>query len=183
MSADPAFPAFSRPVVVESLSSGSNKRTLEANEAERAALARRFDLQRLERLEATVTLKPINRRALIRLSGHLSAEVVQSCVVTLEPVASRIDEDFTLSFSHEINEADADVELSLEEDDPPDPIENGVIDLGEVVAEQLALAIDPFPRKPGAEFIPPQEENAATPDTKPTKSPFEALVRLVPKEK
>ncbi|MBF0129992.1 MAG: DUF177 domain-containing protein [Alphaproteobacteria bacterium] len=182
-----AASGFSRPVAVETLVSGVLRLEVEADEAERAQLARRFDLLRLDRLTAEVKLKPIHRGDLIRVSGRLVAEVVQACGITLEPVTSRIEEPFELTFGHEVEpEPGHEVVLSLDEEDPPDPIENGMIDVGAVVAEQLALAIDPFPRKPGAEFVPPGEVAA---DVVRTHSPFEALApfetqgRTVPKEK
>ena len=179
-----SLPEFSRPVVVESLGSGMTRLTIVANESERAALAHRFDLQSLDRLEAKVTLKPINRGALIQVSGQLHADVLQSCVVTLEPVASRIDETFDLTYGFQTDIDAEEVELTLDlsgdEDDPPEPIEGGVIDIGEAVAEQLALAIEPFPRKQGAVFIPPQEPE---PVDAAIKSPFETLVRFTKKEK
>ncbi len=86
---------------------------------------------------------------MIRLQGHLSADVVQSCVVTLGPVPAHLEVDFEMSFSASaVEPAVADLDPLAEEG--PEPIPEGVIDLGEAVAQQLAIALDPYPRAPGA---------------------------------
>ncbi len=89
---------------------------------------------------------------LIRLSAELDAEVMQACVVTLEPVASRVEEEFSLLYGgvEETREVVLDAEAEIVE-----PLEDGVIDIGEAVAQQLSLALDPFPRAPEALALPP----------------------------
>jgi uncharacterized metal-binding protein YceD (DUF177 family) len=118
---------------------------------ERAALAARFALESLDRLEAEVKLEHLPG-GLIRLAASLSAEVVQSCVVTLEPVASAVAEDFTLLFGPP-EEAAREVILDGEEE-TVEPLDGERIDIGEVVAQQLSLALDPFPRAAGAALDP-----------------------------
>ncbi|HLJ63478.1 MAG TPA: DUF177 domain-containing protein [Stellaceae bacterium] len=137
-------PEFSRPLDTVRLGPEDWVRDLAASPAEREALARRFGLLALPRLEARVTL---HRRAdgAVRLSAALRAEVVQECVVSLKPVANRIEESFVLIFAEEEEGRD----LLIDEDaDPIDSLGNGVIDLGEAVAQQLSLALDPYPRSP-----------------------------------
>ena len=86
---------------------------------------------------------------MIRLQGRLTADVVQSCVVTLGPVPAHLDVDFEMGFSASaVEPAVADLDPLAEEG--PEPIPKGVIDLGEAVAQQLAIALDPYPRAPGA---------------------------------
>ncbi len=139
----------------------SGRRALaEQTPQERAALARRFRLVGFDLLRATVKIEPVDGtdgkggEGLLRLSGHLSAEVSQACVVTLEPVASRIEEDFTLLYSLEPGPTPAplgaEVVVDPEAEEPPEPLGPGGLDLGEVVAQQLAVALDPYPRAPGA---------------------------------
>ncbi|MEO5373470.1 MAG: DUF177 domain-containing protein [Alphaproteobacteria bacterium] len=141
-------PEFSRPVVVESLRGGPSVMDIEATAEERAALARRFGLLTLDHLSATVEVTPVRGGTLVEVTGRLTAELAQSCVVTLEPVPSRIDERFAVSFGE--GDDDVMVDFSLDDGDPPEPIVDGTIDIGEAVAQHLAVAIDPFPRRPGA---------------------------------
>jgi uncharacterized metal-binding protein YceD (DUF177 family) len=157
---------FARPVDVANLAPGVTHRTIAATAAERAALARRFSLLALDRLEAAVRLEPL-AGGLIRLTAELSADVVQACVVTLEPVASRIEEAFTLLYGAAA--AAGEVTLSGEAE-LVEPLAGGTLDVGEAVAQQLSLAIDPFPRAPGVE--PP----APAPETMPN-SPFAGLAK------
>ncbi len=157
---------FSRPVAVDRLPPGETVHEISATAEERAALAQRFSLLALDRFEARVRLARLGG-GLIRLEAELSADVVQECVVTLAPVASRVEDRFTLLFGEAQDEA-AEVTLSGEAE-LVEPLAGGVIDIGEAVAQQLSLAIDPFPRAPGVEE-PPQADAGAKPD-----SPFAAL--------
>ena len=142
--------ALSRPLAVADLAETAFD--VEADAEEREALARHLGLVSLERLEAGLLISPED--GMIGVRGTLLAELTQSCVVTLEPVKTRIDASIQRLYGPDYTEGalDEDVELTLELDDPPDPITDGVIDLGIAVAEQLALEIDPFPKAPGANF-------------------------------
>ena len=152
-------PEFSRPV---RLGPEARKISLEANETEREALARRFDILGIGALSATLRLQP-EPGGSVRARGTLRAQVEQACVVTLEPVLQRIEAPLDLRILEE-GEAPGD-------DDPesPDEIEShgGLVDLGEAVAEQLSLALDPYPRAEGAELPPidapesPEEDEPA----------------------
>lgn len=138
-------PEFSRRFTLDSIGSTPRSVSIEASSDECAAVAARFDLVALRALHATVTL---TASALgIEAGGRLTADVVQSCVVTGEPVAARIDEGFTLRFvdpeilvggSEEIELSDDDCDLIAMEGD--------AVDLGEAVAQTLGLALDTFPR-------------------------------------
>ena len=140
-------PEFSRPVEVEALGAEGAAFEIEANPEERGALARRFGLLGLDRLRAEVTVAPVSRR-LFRVNGRLEAEVVQSCVVTLEPVAGVVRESFSALFGEAGPGAAA--LLPEAEEEVPEPIELGRIDIGEVAAQHLSLGLDPYPRRPGA---------------------------------
>ncbi|MBI2236702.1 MAG: DUF177 domain-containing protein [Magnetospirillum sp.] len=170
---------FSRPVRVERLGAAGSDFEIEANEAERRALAERLDLVELSSLSARLRLKLLSG-GLVRLSGRLSAEVVQSCVVTLQPVAASLDVAVELTYGPDDADGDGEVELTFEGDDPPDAIVDGTIDMGEAVAEQLALELNPFPRAPGAVFEAPAE----APDTAAERrNPFAALAGLREKKR
>lgn len=119
-------------------------------------IARSLDLLALDSLDAVLTVTPA--REGWRLTGRITAEVVQACGITLEPLPVSIDRDFVIDLVDRLpdGESDREIEVSVD-DDAPDLIENGKIDLGQYVVEQLVLSLDPFPRKPGAEFVQPPE--------------------------
>lgn len=168
-------PEFSRPIRIDQLPSKLSRHRLEADEAERTALAERFDLVALDSLTAEIEINPPTRRGLVRLQGRLKASVVQTCVVTLAPVPALVEAPFSLTFGPAVEEESDEIDLTWGGEDPPDPIEDGKIDLGEVVAEHLALALDPFPRAPGATFDPlPEADEVPAPKA----SPFSALAAL-----
>lgn len=147
-------------------------RELEADEAARGRIAKALDLEALDRLEAVVELKPAGKGW--RLDGKLSASVVQACGVTLEPLPA----DLTSEFQVDLIEAayapapPTGPDAEIVDPDGPDVIEDGGVDLAVYVVEHLFLALDPYPRKPGAVFEPPAAE--AEP------SPFDVLKSLKP---
>jgi uncharacterized metal-binding protein YceD (DUF177 family) len=146
---------FSRPVAADAIGPQRQVREISADAEERRQLARRFGLLSLDRLEATVELR---RHAgdVIRLTGRLAADVVQSCVVSLAPVPAHIEADFETSYSAAAAES-PEVDLDPLGEDAPEPLVGGGIDLGEAVAQQLAVALDPYPRAPGVVWNPPDE--------------------------
>jgi hypothetical protein len=174
-------PEFSRRIAVGLIGPQEQEHRLQASGEERQALARRFGLVELVSLEAAVRLSRPSPGGLIRLEAELRAEVVQSCVVTLEPLTSRLQDRIVLHFGlagGPAGEEAGEVELSIEEDDPPEPIVDGEIDMGEAVVQGLALALDPYPRKPGAEA----EDLGAERPAADGSGPFAALARLRKKE-
>jgi uncharacterized metal-binding protein YceD (DUF177 family) len=168
---------FSRPLPLERLSSGAIEIEVSADARERAALARRFDLVALDRLSAV--LRVSRDKGPIRVEGHLDADVTQTCVVSLEPVRSELHEDFVQLYTPDPAPAPSHV-VAVEpgEDETPEPLGPEGLDLGDAVAQQLALALDPYPRAPGA--APPQD--LAEPESEaPATGPFEALRTLKPR--
>ncbi len=150
MSAAPRVdPEFSRPEALGGLGTERLRRQIAADAEECRALARRFGLRRLGRLEGRLWLERAGQ-GLVRLSGEFGADVVQDCVVTLEPVATAIEERFTLFFSEQPRGVAEDVDVPLDDEKWPEPVLDGAIDLGEALAQQLAVALDPYPRAPGA---------------------------------
>lgn len=124
-------------------------RDFRADDAEREAIAQRLGLLGLERFEASVTLSKDGQK--VDAKGQVRAKVTQACVATGEPVHSTIDEPFTLRFLPE-PDVDADEEIELGEDEMDVIFHDGAtIALGDALADTLALALDPYPRAPGAE--------------------------------
>lgn len=124
-----------------------------ADADERAALVRRFGVRAIDSLCATLRLDLVSGGAVVRIRGDLAADVVQGCVVTLEPVAAHIEQSFERRFALG-GDAGATVEVTPEDDDEPEPFDGDEIDVGELVAEQLGVNLDPYPRRPGVLFSP-----------------------------
>ncbi len=151
MPPEPSPPEFSRPLPLGLVGPEGRREVLEADEAELGALARRFGIPAVDRLRAELRLSQEADGA-VRAEGRLTADVVQTCVVTLEPVWQRVDQEVALRL----------LPSGREPRDAPDQADeiatrDGVADLGEAMAEQLALALDPYPRAPGA--VLPAEAN------------------------
>jgi uncharacterized metal-binding protein YceD (DUF177 family) len=168
---------FSRPIAVDQIGPQETGREIVANATERARLAERFDLLALDRLTASLSLKR-GGGGVIEVHGHFEAEVVQACVVTLEPVRSRLSEKFTMAFGSS-RAAGGAVVIGLEDEDPPEELIEGRIDLGETVAQQLAVALDPYPHAPGAGEKPAASDEGESGVEKKA-SPFAALAQLRP---
>jgi len=156
-------PELHRPVALDRIGSQGTALTVDAAPGELPAIAARLRLVALASLHCAFKLRRIGA-ATIEAEGALRARVTEICVVTLDPFEHDIQETFTVHF----------VPAGSEDDDPdPEaidqiPFDGGSVDIGEAAVEQLALALDPYPRRPGA-VLPP--ELAAEPD-----GPFAALL-------
>lgn len=181
MSSDVNF-EFSRPVAVDRLGSKETRIDVSASPEECAALAKRYAIVAVESLTARLRLRRLPGSDLIRLKGEVSASVIQSCVVTLDPVPQQVDETFEMLFGAIAESSDMDILVQYDEEDPPDPILHGIIDIGEAVAEHLALGLDPFPRRPDAEFQPLLVEDEV-PDEPSAPNPFATLAALKQKNR
>lgn len=169
-------PEFSRPIQIDNLSVAERSFEIEASEAERQALAERYKILSVDRLTATVRMKVLPGGAMVRVKASFQALVHQACVISLDPVAEELAEEFELTYGPEEDEDSEEIVVDLEMLDPPEPIIGNAIDIGEAVAEHVALALEPFPRAPGAEFetIVVEEPEEQAPKT----SPFAALAAL-----
>lgn len=172
-------PEFSRRVVVEVIPAEGDTRKIVAEPEERDALARRFGLLAFGELSASLRLQPLGH-GLVRVEGRLTAVVEQRCVVTSEPTARRIDESFALVYGPTgAGAATHEVVVTADEEAPPEPIEDGAIDLGEAVAQHLALALDDFPRAPNASLDSLRAEPGGLGRLpNPPSGPFAALLTL-----
>jgi uncharacterized metal-binding protein YceD (DUF177 family) len=172
-------PEFSRPIALDRIGLKEKSYQISADARECAALAKRLGIPAVGSFDATIRLRLTGGGGLVRLSGRIKAALTQICVVTLEPIPTAVEEDFTRVYSVEAGDEMAEVVVEMDEDDVPDPIENGQIDIGEAAAEHLALAMDPFPRAADAAFAAP-DEPVEEPEVKP--SPFAGLAALRKKE-
>lgn len=170
---DPAS-EFSRPLRVADLSGTAEKVSANATKSEREALARRFKVREVSRLGYMADVKPYEDGW--RVTGVARAELVQGCVVTLEDLPQVVEESFSRVFLPDAPDPDlADIDPS-EDEDPPEPLGRS-LDPAEMAAEAVALAIDPYPRKPGARFEGETAAEAAEGGA-PTTRPFAALAAL-----
>ena len=168
--------AWHVPVAVEQIAEAGQHFDLAADATVRAAIAKVVGLRDLPRLEAHFDVG--RRGASVHVAGLVTATVGQNCVVTLEPLTNEVDEEVDLRFvpqqaparqptTDDGTESDArDVKW-----DDPEPLIDGVVDLGALAIEFLILGLDPYPRKAGAVFEPPAERE-------PEEGPFAALAKL-----
>lgn len=172
MSAEAAqAPEFSRPVALAEIEDAPLTRHVEADEAERAALAVRFGVVAVRRLEAEITASGNGDEA--RASGVVRAHLERRCVATLELLDETIDERFSVWFKRGPVTAAPDAEIEIDENSP-EPLEGDVLDLGEIAAQQMALAMDAYPRRADAALV----EDFGGADAKRRQSPFAALEAL-----
>jgi uncharacterized metal-binding protein YceD (DUF177 family) len=135
--------------------------TVTASKAERESIAAFLGLLELRSLTADLTLSR-SKSGRIGIGGTLHADLVQSCVVTLAPVVQTVDEEVDRSFvpdwSDQPPSDGGQVDIAVDEEEPPDTYSKSGIDVGSIVLEQLILGIDPYPRAPGAELPKSAEE-------------------------
>lgn len=169
---------FSRPLQAAAVPPEGLDVILQPNAEECAALARENDLRALTAIEARLR---VTRRGAdgLEVSGRLLAKVRQTCVVTLEDFDVEVDEPVHLCFApppgsdksasaeprravkkserwkEPVEDEPAPARIVDLEEDAPDPLIGGAIDLGAIVSEFLTLGLDPYPRKPGARFTEP----------------------------
>jgi uncharacterized metal-binding protein YceD (DUF177 family) len=155
------------PVAIHDIPEAGRRFDLVAEEAIRGDLAAASGLRTLPRLQAIFDVERHGRDGL-RVAGVVSATVGQTCVITLEPIEHEIEESVDLVFVPRRGEETL---HSAESHDAPEPLIDGTVDLGALATEFLVLAVDPYPRKPGAIFeAPPAADERA--------GPFAALAAL-----
>lgn len=154
-----------------------------ATDGERAALAKRFGFLDLPVFSARVT---VDRRigGQVVVEGRMRGKIVQACILTLEPVTQDLDEVFKLVFQEDLAE-DRDPEsgeaLVSALSDAPEPLPGPHLDVGEIVAEQLSLAADPYPRRPGVKLedvLPKARGGQKAVKIEPRRHPFAGLAAL-----
>lgn len=172
------------PIIVAQIPDTGLHREIEASAAERKVMAEVAGVREVLSANASFDVVPKSGGRL-HVTGHVHARVGQTCVVTLDPIENEIEEEVDLTFAPEaearrlsdlIEEGQDDKEPP-EVIDPPEAITNGIIDLGRLATDALFLAIDPYPRKPGAVF----EAEVVALD--PEDHPFAALKALQDKKK
>ena len=161
------------PVAADDVAETGQHFELVADQSVRAAVARVAGLRDLPRLEAKFDVTRLPTGGL-QVAGLVAATVGQNCVVTLEPLTNEVEEMVDLLFVPRPARArgDGETEPSEAKWNDPEPLIDGVIDLGALATEFLILGLDPYPRKPGAAFEPPR-------DREPEDGPFASLAKLM----
>lgn len=172
-------PEFSRPIDLRAIP--RHVVELSASEEERAALARRFDIVSIGSLAATATIDELASG--VEVAGRIEAALVQACAISGEDFPVRVASDYRLRFvpeaEYEAALADAGEEIELSSDDLDTIAYSGsTIDLGEAIAQTLALEIDPYAEGPGADAA-RAEYGLSTPEAS---GPFAALQALKGKQ-
>ncbi len=155
------------PIIIglDELAHGPLSFVFEADEKTRDNLARTLHLASLDMLKGEATVTPWLDGA--RIDGAYEADLAQICGITAEPLPVQLANTFSLrvlpAASANAPQAGEEVEIDPDAEDPPDLLEDDRIDLTAYAFEHLALDLDPFPRKPGAEFVPPEESADLSP--------------------
>ncbi len=179
---------WSHKIEAEDIGKTPTRTTISASPQERKDLAVRLGVDSVDLLEAQLVMKRESGNRMVHVEGAFKGRVTQTCVVTLEPVVNDIEGDVEGWFAnpdavvslarvrHEKRGRAADAELPiLEEKDDPEPIVDGQIDLGDLVTQFLALAIDPYPHKEGVVFEQGDDSRAAEDAGPSRQNPFAAL--------
>ena len=164
-------PEFSRPLQTDRVPKLGSTEKLKAEPGELAALAKRMRIPALHGLSAVIRATPW-RGGGLKLEGHLTADLEQVSVISLEPFRETVSVPISRYFL-----PPGALTVNEEDEDDADPIDNGWIDLGEVTVEVLALDLDPYPRQPGEDFV-DHVEAADAPVQK--ESPFAVLAKRPP---
>lgn len=173
---------FHRYIDVESIPPKGKTIKIEADDAERAELATRFELVSVEVFFAEILVRPLPKGKFFILEGKYEAKIVQNCVISLQPFESSVKGSISRRFgSAPPIEEDVEVLIELDEEDPPEPLDEGRIDVAEAIAEEFGVNLEPFPRSPGSDFEGYQVGNE---NEKVEKAgPFAALAALKEKMK
>jgi uncharacterized metal-binding protein YceD (DUF177 family) len=164
---------------------GTNGTALEisAAESERDALAKRFGFLGLPAFSARVT---VDRRpgGQVVVEGRLKGRIVQACILSLDPVTQELDDAFRLVFAEDVAEErdpESGEALLNSQGDAPEPLAGNMLDVGELVAEQLSLTADPYPRRPGIrleDVLPKPKGGARRAAPEQRRHPFAGLAAL-----
>lgn len=170
-------PEFSRPLPADKVTASGIEQEIEAQSNERQKLAERFGLIEVKSLRAKLRAELIEGGRTIAISGAMTAEVVQRCVVTLEPIPASIEQNIDSHFATRPLPANDSAIISDPDMDDIEAVENGIIDLGELAAQTMGVALDPYPRKPNLPYVKASFEDPAA-ESSVVEGPFAKLAEL-----
>jgi uncharacterized metal-binding protein YceD (DUF177 family) len=165
-----------RPFDIVSLPDGGRGIEITASQTERDAIARRLGLLGLGDFTVRGRLDPLRRGRSAVFDARMTASVTQECIVSGDPVEAAIDEEIHVRLMTE-DEAEARAELDLDVDEEDVEVAAaGIVDLGDICVQYLTVALDPYPRAPGAVAPAMPEEDDADDNIVP--NPFAVLKKL-----
>jgi uncharacterized metal-binding protein YceD (DUF177 family) len=173
-------PELSRILEVEKIVQDEVELVIDATDEERGRIADRLDLLGVERLTAHLRVTSVSAGPGIAVNGRVTAVVAQRCVVSLERMECAIDEPLAAQFAPP-GEAESELEFNVDDADPPEPLTEDRIDLGELVVQHLAIALDPYPQKSGVQ-APDWCDGVDTMENTGVDSPFSVLASLKKKQ-
>jgi uncharacterized metal-binding protein YceD (DUF177 family) len=180
-------PEFSVVIRLETIGDQPRFLKISASDEERMALAKRFSLVNIDELSAELALKWRKTNEVLSLKGHFSARVTQSCVLTLNPVDAELNEEIDILFSQRLENT-----MPFVDPNESELLDSLEIDVGEIVAEELSLSIEPYPRCKnidpetfdlghGAQFVSGENTRGEVQDLEKKPHPFDALAIMKPK--
>lgn len=168
---------WSRKIAAMSVSRNGISFALSADEATRKQIAESLDLDRLDALSARFLLR-MSSGEIVTVTGDVTAQGCQRCVVSLAPVPFEVSEPVEQRYASDAvlpKPTKAEIERSLDDPDPPEPFDNGMIDIAALAVETLSMALPPFPKAEGAIHA---ETASDSPESFRSESPFAALAAL-----
>jgi len=183
LSKEPHKSEIERIVDIDRMGPAGTALEIAASDSERAALIKRFGFLGLPAFSARVT---VDRRpgGQVVVVGRLRGRIVQACILTLDPVSQDLDETFRLVFKEglaEERDPESGEALVSAQADAPEPLPGNLLDVGEIVAEQLSLAAEPYPRKQGVKLedvLPKPRKDGRPGRHEPRRHPFAGLAAL-----
>ena len=139
---------FSHVIALDELPKGGRRFDLEASEAERNAVANRLGVLAVDALKGDVRIAATKKR--FDVSGRVSARLKRECVASLEEMEEAVDEVFEIAFLRQAKASSEHEEISIE---APEFYDGSEFDVGDLLVQQVSLAMDPFPRKPGVKSL------------------------------
>ena len=167
------------------------KLDLEVSESDRELVAKRLGVVSVDRLHVMFDVSRPEGGYIIKVKGRLEADVVQECVVSCQPVVDHLEEEFEAFYAdreravllsckrreQDLKNGAAEIEILREEEDP-EPIVNGQIDLADLAMQYLSLGLDSYPKAEGVVYDGPSDDEAREEPAESRKNPFEALRQL-----
>lgn len=170
----PPVSELSHPIRLDRIGGASIKVSLRPESTVRSALAERFGLQSIDAFGVEFTVRRLRASGWIEVSGSVSATVVQTCIVTTDPVPATVKAEVMELFDDSGAVSPDEVDLDPLAD-TPEPIDGDALDVGEIAAQAFGLALDPYPRAAGVD---PEAALSETTGPETAASPFAKLAVL-----
>jgi len=164
---------FSYPLKIEDMGQGEQTYKISANKAQLLTLAEILQVPAVNNFAADISLMFQKKRGILNVTGVVRANLKLISVISLEPFTKDYTAEFSLTYDTNAEYEDIYSDDDDINEDQPDIVIGGKIDLGDIAIEQIALLMEDHPRKEGETF------EAVIEDNEPIKNnPFAALAKL-----